>query len=75
MKSINEHKSKYEEQYVNAIIDNVYIIPGINGIEVDKLNSYYEMKKEDSFNKEADSDGSVAIAITVFGMLYKYPSS
>ena len=52
MKSINEHKSKYEEQYVNAIIDNVYIIPGINGIEVDKLNSYYEMKKEDSFNKE-----------------------
>jgi len=52
MKSINEYKMEYEEQYVNAVINNTYIIPGINGIEVDKLNSYYEMKKEDAFNKD-----------------------
>ena len=50
-----------------VLVDSIIrLIPGV-------INEESHIK--DSFNKEADSDGSVAIAITVFGMLYKYPSS
>ena len=44
MKKINSYKSIYEESFVNAIINDEYIIPGINGISIDSLNSYYKMK-------------------------------
>ena len=52
MVSIINEQQNYEEKYINAQINDLYIIPGINGIEIDKLNSYYVMKKNDSFNKD-----------------------
>lgn len=51
MKNINDEKSKYESDFVNAQINEMYIIPGINGIKVDQLDSYYAMKQNDNYNK------------------------
>ena len=51
MQKIIDTKSSVEIPYINAEVYNNYVIPGINGIVVDELNSYYQMKKEESFNE------------------------
>ncbi len=51
MQKIIDTKSSVEIPYVNAEINEEYIIPGINGIVVDEINSYYQMKKKESFNE------------------------
>ncbi|MDD6879478.1 MAG: polysaccharide deacetylase family protein [bacterium] len=50
MKEIRRTSSNYELNYVNAIINDNNIIPGVVGIKVDINKSYYEMKKYGSFN-------------------------
>ena len=50
MQSIEEQKGSYEEDYVNAVIDGDYIIPGINGLAVNTRESFYEMQEMDAFN-------------------------
>ena len=49
MKEINNKKSNYEKEYVNAVITDNYIVPGVNGLKVNVLESYYNMKRENLF--------------------------
>ena len=51
MQSIHEEKDNYEEDFVNALIDGDYIIPGINGLEVNARESFYKMQELDTFNQ------------------------
>ena len=51
MQEINKQSNKLNTKSVNAIIDNNYIIPGINGLEVDVSKSYVSMKKLGSYNE------------------------
>lgn len=50
MQSINEQKKNYEIDFVNAVIEGDYIIPGINGLEVNARESFYGMQELDAFN-------------------------
>ena len=50
MKQILHEKDKHETDYINAIITDEYIIPGMNGIKVNEIDSYYNMKKINSFS-------------------------
>lgn len=47
---IKQHSSEYEEKYVNAIIDDDKIIPGLNGRVVNIKNSFYNMIDLNTFN-------------------------
>ena len=47
---IENNSDKYSAKYVNAQIEDDYIIPGLNGIEVDVFSSYYNMKDLEVFN-------------------------
>ena len=47
---ITQHSSEYEEKYVNAIIDDDKIIPGLNGRVVNIKNSFYNMIDLNTFN-------------------------
>ena len=50
MQSIHEQKANYEVDYVNAVIEGDYIIPGINGLEVNARESFYQMQDLNVFN-------------------------
>lgn len=50
VKEINENSSNYNIKAVSAQIDGDYIIPGINGSNVNVLKSYNNMKMLDIFN-------------------------
>ncbi|MBQ6841528.1 MAG: hypothetical protein IJO63_05385 [Bacilli bacterium] len=45
MKEIMSHKQDEEILAVSAVISGNYIIPGINGLKINELDSYYQMKK------------------------------
>ena len=47
---INDNIDKYNIKAVSAIIDNDYIIPGLNGYSVNVLKSYNNMRYLDTFN-------------------------
>ena len=47
---ITKHSSEYEEKYVNAIIDDGKITPGLNGRVVNIKNSFYNMIDLNTFN-------------------------
>lgn len=47
---IENNSDKYNAKYVNAQIEDDYIIPGLNGLEVDVFSSYYNMKDLEVFN-------------------------
>ena len=47
---INNEKEKYNEAFVNAQINDNYIIPGLNGKVVNVKNSFYNMKDINTFN-------------------------
>ena len=51
MKEIVNHKSHEEVKAISALINGQYIIPGINGLKVNELDSYYQMKAEYEYNK------------------------
>ncbi len=48
---IEEIKSSYEVESVNAIIEDKYIIPGLNGEQVNVDKSFINMKSFGDFNK------------------------
>ena len=50
MQSIYEQKGEFEVDYVNAVIEGDYIIPGINGLEVNARESFYQMQDLEAFN-------------------------
>ena len=52
MKEINKVEYEYKKEYVNATIDDLNLIPGINGVSIDKDKSYYKMKQYGSFNED-----------------------
>lgn len=52
MKMIVNNKSTYNVDSTSALIQNDYIVPGIYGKEVNELDSYYQMKKENIFLPE-----------------------
>jgi len=47
---INENSDEYDVEAVSAIIDDEYIIPGLNGYAVNVLKSYDNMRFLDTFN-------------------------
>lgn len=51
MKDINDIFEEKKVKYVNALIDGNKIIPGKNGLEIDKENSFYAMKMLGKFNE------------------------
>ena len=51
MITINEEANNYNITSVNALIEGDYIIPGINGLEVNARESFYKMQEIDVFNK------------------------
>ena len=51
MVEINKEKDNFEIKSVNAQIEGDYIVPGINGIEVNVIDSFYKMKEANIFNK------------------------
>lgn len=51
MQTINLEKENYEVGYVNAFIEGDYIIPGINGLEVNVRDSFYQMQALNVFNE------------------------
>lgn len=50
VKEINDNSKNYNIKSVSAIIDDKYIIPGLNGYAVNVLRSYNNMKFLDTFN-------------------------
>ena len=48
--SIKEESSKYNEEYINAFIEDDHIVPGLNGKTVNIKNSFYNMKDLNTFN-------------------------
>ncbi len=50
MQEINAKANNYKEDFVNAIIEDNYIIPGINGKVVDSKESFYNMQDMNVFN-------------------------
>ncbi len=50
VKEINNNKNEYNIEAVSAVIDDEYIIPGLNGYAVNVLKSYNNMKFLDNFN-------------------------
>ncbi len=51
MITINEEANNYNITSVNALIEGDYIMPGINGLEVNARESFYKMQEIDVFNK------------------------
>lgn len=49
MKTLKSNKDKYEIKSVDAIVSDEYIIPGIEGKKVSEIESYYNMKKYNTF--------------------------
>ncbi len=51
MQEIKDQQNTYEIKSVNATIDGEYIIPGLNGIEINLKDSFYKMHELNTFNK------------------------
>lgn len=51
MKSINEVKDSMYVNSIDAVINNEYIIPGLNGLEVNVNESFNQMRPYKIFNK------------------------
>lgn len=49
MKTVKKNKDKYEVKSVDAIVTDEYIIPGIEGKTINEIESYYNMKKYNTF--------------------------
>ena len=48
--SIKKEASNYNEEYINAFIEDDKIVPGLNGKNVNIKNSLYNMKDLNAFN-------------------------
>ena len=48
--SIKKEASNYNEEYINAFIEDDKIVPGLNGKNVNIKNSFYNMKDLNAFN-------------------------
>ena len=52
METIKSNTYQYKKDAIDAIIDKETIIPGINGLTVNELESYYQMKHVGIFDKD-----------------------
>ena len=48
--SIKKEANNYNEEYINAFIEDNKIVPGLNGKNVNVKNSFYNMKDLNAFN-------------------------
>mgnify|MGYP004731941551 FL=1 len=48
--SIKREASNYNEEYINAFIEDDKIVPGLNGKNVNIKNSFYNIKNLNIFN-------------------------
>ncbi len=51
--SINSKKNNYNIEYVDSIIDENTIIPGLNGLKIDVRDSFFNMKSINTFNEKS----------------------
>lgn len=63
--TIKESSYIYEKDSINAVLDGNYIVPGMNGLEVHLLDSYYNMKEFNKFNDKYLKYSYVAPVISV----------
>ena len=52
MHAITNNEDKYYCKPIDAIINGDNIIPGINGIKINKIDSYYKMKDDNVFSED-----------------------
>lgn len=52
MIKIKEEKTKYEQEYIDAKIEENKITPGLNGKKIDEKKSYEQMKKYGKYNPQ-----------------------
>ena len=52
MKEIKKYQSTHKKNYVNASVNGINLIPGINGSIVNEDESYYAMKKYGKYNED-----------------------
>lgn len=62
---IKEKSYLYGQDSINAKIDGNYITPGINGLEVHLLDSYYNMKEINTFNENYLEYNSILPVISI----------
>ena len=75
MKEIEQTKSKYEKDSINAVVSYNSIIPGANGIGVDINSSYTAMKRYGSFNDSLMVFNVVSPVISVTNIYDKFITS
>lgn len=51
MQEISKESNNYNIMMTNAIVNDKYIIPGLNGLEVNKKESFYNMQSTNVFNE------------------------
>lgn len=72
MKKIEENKSKYEEDAIDAVVKDNTIIPGIKGKIVDKNISYSKMKSYGAYNESLISIKEVSPKVSIYKNYDKY---
>ena len=72
MKKIYKDKDKYSVEYVNAILNDDEIIPGINGIGVNVNKSYHEMKKNNNYDPDMYVFKEISPSISFLNDYSKY---
>lgn len=75
MKEIKRTSNNYESKYVNAVIDDNNIIPGISGVKVDIDKSYLSMKKYGAFNDSLLVFKDVIPSVSISNTYDKYISN
>lgn len=75
MKTINNNKSSYEKSSINAKIEDDFIIPGVNGITINKSESFNKMKSYGIYNEALTVFEEVKPTISVDDYYDKYISS
>lgn len=72
MKEIHKHKKTCELKPIDAIVNENTIIPGINGYEVNELESYHKLKKVGFYNKELLKYKTIKPKNSLFNNYNKY---
>lgn len=72
LKEIESNSTNYGTSYVNAVIYDEYIIPGVNGSEVNIENSYASMSPYNTFSEYFLVYNEITPEISLYDNLDKY---
>lgn len=75
MRKIKSSKEKYNQEAVNATIEDDKIIPGISGTEIDYIESYKKMKQYGAYNESLTVFKETKPAVSVEDYYDKYITS